>query len=94
MIPTMKNAITTSIDAAGRLVVPKAVREQAGLTAGMALAVRCRDGRVEIEPRPRKVRIVRKGRVCVAEPEQPSEPLSEEVVRRTRDGIRSRQAGG
>lgn len=39
----------TTIDSAGRLVVPKAIREAAGLTAGSELNIDYRDGKVEIE---------------------------------------------
>lgn len=51
-----------------------------------------RDGRVELEPAPRRVRIVKKGEVFVAVPEDPSEPLTAEVVRRTREAVRERHA--
>jgi len=88
----MENTIRTSIDAAGRLVVPKAIRDEAGLVPGMPIEVRCRDGRVEIAPAPRKVRIVRKGKVYVAVPLERSEPLTEDIVRQTQDAVRSRHA--
>lgn len=38
----------TTIDAAGRIVVPKPVREAMGLTAGRAIDVVYTDGRIEI----------------------------------------------
>ncbi len=37
----------TTIDAAGRLVVPKALRDQLGLSAGTTLDMRAVDGRLE-----------------------------------------------
>jgi AbrB family looped-hinge helix DNA binding protein len=89
----MKPAMVVSIDSAGRLVVPKAIREQAGLEPGMELEIRCRDGRVEIEPSPREVRLVRRGKLLVAIPKEVSEPLNEDAVRRTRDDLRRRGAG-
>ena len=55
-ISTMK----TTIDSAGRLVVPKAIRQEAKLKPGVALEIAFRDGRIEIEPTPRNVQIVRK----------------------------------
>ena len=88
----MKNATKTTIDSSGRLVVPKAIRQEAGFLPGMDLQVSCRDGRVELEPAPRKVRIVKKGKVFVALPEDPSEPLTAEVVRRTQEAVRERHA--
>jgi AbrB family looped-hinge helix DNA binding protein len=42
----------TTIDAAGRIVVPKAVRDSMGLTAGRAIDVVFTDGRIEIELAP------------------------------------------
>lgn len=47
-------AMKTTIDAAGRLAIPKAIREQAGLRPGIELDVRLSDGVVEIEPAPRR----------------------------------------
>ncbi len=52
-----------TIDGAGRIVIPKAVREAAGLQAGAEVDVRFRDGYIEIEPTARSMRVVkRKGR--------------------------------
>lgn len=39
-----------TIDAAGRLVIPKPLRDAAGITADTPLEVCYRDGRLEIEP--------------------------------------------
>ena len=44
------DTMITTMDAAGRLVLPKAIRERAQLVAGRPLEVRVVDGRVEIEP--------------------------------------------
>lgn len=56
----------TTMDAAGRLVIPKPIRSAAGLKAGMELEIECRDGKIEIEPAHIPVRLVRKGSVLVA----------------------------
>lgn len=58
----MKNAI----DRAGRVVIPKAIREAAGLQPGSPLKIQYRDGRVEIERKSPKARLVKKGTVFVA----------------------------
>ncbi len=60
----------TNMDSVGRLVIPKKVRQAAGLQPGMPLEVKCRDGRVEIEPVPIKLRFVRRGKFLVAMPKQ------------------------
>lgn len=39
-----------TIDAAGRIVIPKALRERAGLTAGTQVDFRFHDGSIEISP--------------------------------------------
>jgi bifunctional DNA-binding transcriptional regulator/antitoxin component of YhaV-PrlF toxin-antitoxin module len=86
----MKNAIEITMDGSGRLVLPKAVRERAGLVPDIPLLVSVDDGRVLIEPAPRAVRIVRKGRLSIAVPLEESEPLTDEAVRRVRDAVRER----
>lgn len=87
IVYTMK----TSIDAAGRLVLPKAIREEAELRPGEPLEIRYRDGRIEIEPAPREVRIKSRAGFQVAEPVGPFETLREETVRKTRERARIRR---
>lgn len=70
--------------------MPKVIRERAGLAPGTELELRCRGGLVEIAPAPRRVRIVKRGQVCVAEAEDSSEPLTSEAVRRTQEQVRAR----
>lgn len=80
--------MSTAIDPAGRLVIPKAVRDAAGIQPGTPLDIRFRDGRIEIEPAPLDVSIeVRQG-VAVASASQPVPVLSADVVRSVRDGLR------
>lgn len=43
-------AMSATIDAAGRLVIPKALRDRAGLTAGTRVDFHYRDGHIEIAP--------------------------------------------
>lgn len=83
----------TTIDAAGRLVIPREVRREAGLRPGISLDVRWRDGRIEIEPEPMPVRLVRRGRLLVAIPRQPVKTLEGETVERTRRTLSGERAG-
>jgi AbrB family looped-hinge helix DNA binding protein len=78
------------MDASGRIVVPKAVREAAGFAPGTPLRVSYRDGRIEIEPAPREVRIVERGGFRVAEPVARGTNLTAETVRETRKRLRDR----
>ena len=87
-ISTMK----TTIDAAGRLVIPKEIRREAGLKPGVLLEVRLRDGRIEIEPAPLPVKLVRKGKLLVAVPERNVGVLTSETVERTRRALRRERA--
>jgi AbrB family looped-hinge helix DNA binding protein len=73
----------TTIDAAGRIVIPKPLRERLGLTAGEPLHLRERDGRLEIEPEPTPMKLVRRKRGVVAVPQRPLPALSDDVVRET-----------
>lgn len=77
----------TTMDAAGRLVIPKEIRRQAGLQPGMPLDVRWHDGRIEIEPAPVPVALVRKGRFVVAVPQTDGPPLTMQDVEETREAI-------
>ena len=74
----------TTIDGAGRLVIPKDIRRGAGLKPGMPLEVKLEQGRIEITPSPLPVKLQRKGRLLVAVPGKAVHPLTSETVERTR----------
>ena len=78
----------TTIDSAGRIVIPKAIRDAARLTKGMALIIEFRDGKVEIEPEPRPVTLEQRGSLLVAVPEKAGDELTTETVEATRDDVR------
>jgi hypothetical protein len=59
----------------------------------MPLEVRWHDGRIEIEPAPAPVKLVRKGRLLVAVPEIETEALTAEIVEETREAL-ARERGG
>jgi AbrB family looped-hinge helix DNA binding protein len=77
----------TTIDAAGRLVIPSDLRREAGLVAGAPLEVRLEDGAVIIEPAATPVKFERRGRFLVARPAQPVPPLRERDVQETRERL-------
>lgn len=73
----------SAIDAAGRVVIPKEIRERLGLTGGRSLEIRERDGVIEIEPRSATMSLVRRSGVLVAVTEGDVPPLTDDVVRET-----------
>ncbi len=81
--------MTTTMDAAGRLVIPRDIRREAALEPGTPLEVRWRDGIIEIEPQPANVTLVRKGRLLVARPEAKLPLLRTATVERTRRTVTS-----
>jgi AbrB family looped-hinge helix DNA binding protein len=78
----------TTIDAAGRLVVPKRLREALGFEAGQELELTVRDGRLEVEAPPTPMRIDGKGHAARAVPERDLPPLSTAQVRETLEDVR------
>ncbi len=78
----------TTIDAAGRVVVPKSIRDAMGLGAGQEVDIMFTDGRIEIEIAPAKVHIEKAGRVPVIVYDEDLPELSEDIVRETLEAIR------
>jgi AbrB family looped-hinge helix DNA binding protein len=72
------------MDRGGRLVIPRRIRRIAQLAPGAPLEVRWRDGRIEIEPAPLAVRLLRRGRILVAVPRKQVPKLAAETVEETR----------
>lgn len=81
-------SMKVALDAAGRLVVPKSLRQALGLKPGQALEIRAADGRLEIEIAATPLRLKRRGRgvVAVRDSELPS--LTAEQVRDTLERVR------
>jgi AbrB family looped-hinge helix DNA binding protein len=78
----------TTIDRAGRVVIPKSIREAAGLKPGTGLRVDYRDGKIEIERKSLKSRLIPKGSVLVVSiPGAPKMSVAEtnEWIRKARD---------
>jgi AbrB family looped-hinge helix DNA binding protein len=82
--------MTTTMDAAGRLVIPREIRREAALEPGTPLEVRWRDGVIEIEPLLLPVKLERKGRLLVAKPHTKIVTLRSTSVERTRRDLARR----
>lgn len=77
-----------TIDGAGRLVVPKALRDLLGLRAGQALDMAVHDGRLVVEPAPTSMHL-QEGPVGVrAVPDEPLPALTVDEVRATLEQTR------
>lgn len=79
----------TTIDEAGRVVIPKAIRDGAGLRPGTPLEIELVDGRVEIAPAVGPTRLIDEGGVVVLGCDDPG-PLTAETVRRVQEAVRGR----
>ena len=74
------------MDHAGRVVIPKAVREAGGLKPGSPLEIAYRDGKVEIEPVRSPVKLVRKSGLLIAVPSRGTPKVAgEQVIQSIRD---------
>ena len=78
----------TTIDAVGRLVVPKALRQALGLKPGQVLEVRAGDGRLEVEIAATPMVLKRKGKGVVAVPQHELPELTADQVRETLERVR------
>jgi AbrB family looped-hinge helix DNA binding protein len=77
-----------ALDAAGRLVIPKSLRQALGLKPGQPLEIRAGDGRLEIEIAATPVRLKKRGKGVVAVPDAGLPSLTAEQVRDTLDRVR------
>lgn len=78
----------TTIDTAGRVVIPKALRDGLGLTGGEELEISVRDGTILIEPKPAPVTLVETPGGPVAVPDRDLPPLTDDIVRDTLERVR------
>ncbi len=78
----------TTMDSAGRVVLPKAARDRADLRPGVAIEVRVVDGRIELEPAAARVTVGKHGGFWVATPVDDVPTLSQDEAEATLDAVR------
>jgi AbrB family looped-hinge helix DNA binding protein len=78
----------SAIDSAGRIVIPKALRDRLGLERGRVVEIREREGRIEIEPAATPMSLARRAGGPVAVPDGKLPPLTDDIVRATIDRTR------
>lgn len=77
-----------TLDAAGRIVVPKPLRQALGWRAGQVLEIRAGDGRLEIEFAPTPMQLTKRGKGPVAVPKSKLPTLTSDQVRDTLERVR------
>ena len=77
-----------TIDKAGRLVIPKEIREKAGITPGMPLSIRVDNGVITVEPEYMPVRLEKRGHITVIVPLTEVPPITVEDVNREIEEMR------
>lgn len=77
-----------TIDSAGRLVVPKPLRDALGLRGGEELEISVREGRLELDAPATPMRLVRRRGAVVAVADRDMPTLTQEVVRETLERVR------
>ncbi len=78
----------TTIDSAGRIVVPKALRQALGVIPGQQLQLEVHDGRLEIEVAPTPMHLEGRGKRIVAVPTEKLPLLTAAQVRATLEQTR------
>lgn len=78
----------TTIDKAGRIVVPKAMRDTLGLNGGREVEIALVDGHIEIEPVSTNMWLERRNGMLVAVTDRDMPPLTAEMVREMLEQIR------
>jgi AbrB family looped-hinge helix DNA binding protein len=81
----------TTIDGAGRIVIPKRIRDEAGLAASTEVEIEVHDGRIEIEPVYAEARLVIRDGHPVIEIDGELPPIRAEEVREILERVRDRR---
>ena len=71
----------TTIDKAGRIVIPKPMRDELGLAGGQEVEITARDGHLEVDVAPVRMRLADRDGAPAAIPYEPLPPLTTDQVR-------------
>ncbi len=82
------NPMKTTIDSAGRIVVPKSLRQALNMQPGQTLDIRAGDGRLEIEITATPMTLKKRGKDVVAVPDVELPTLTADAVREALEHIR------
>ena len=84
----MSRSHSVTIDRAGRLVVPKALRDELGIAEGRSLLAAVRDGCLELVPEPLRVTLVDHDGLLVIVPDEPLGAVTRDDVRAAIESVR------
>jgi AbrB family looped-hinge helix DNA binding protein len=82
------SAMNVTIDKAGRLVVPKEIRDRMGLRAGDELEIEEFNGKIEISKPMRERKLVEINGLLTLEPDPDAPPIDPDEVRRELERVR------
>ena len=88
MLDGMIHPMKSAIDSAGRIVIPKPLRDRLGLERGRVVEIREHEGKLEIEPANTPMALAKRGRGRVAVPAEELPALTDELVRATLERTR------
>ncbi len=85
------HGMKTTIDTGGRVVIPKRVRDLAGLKPGVEVTVEYSDGKIQIQPTTKPVKMVRKGSFFVLRAPRGTPQLTVDQVNEILERVRNRE---
>lgn len=87
-MPWYFNGMKVAIDSAGRMVVPKALREELGISGAAEVEMSAADGRIEMTVPDVSARVEQRGGLPVIVTDEPMAPLTVDATRTAIDRVR------